>query len=180
MSWYFQTNLISACWCTYLPYTLFNFGMAFQSTYEQASPKFATKSKTFKCSYCGLLCSSLSHWKVHLNRHLGMKPFYWIFCEKSFATRRDIFEHCINHINEKPYSCNFCDKSFPTKSTFMLTYLFYLSIFPRYFFCFDKYFTYWEKWWNNFYLIHHELYFWVTNRLLQNLICILWCYRLQN
>ncbi len=72
------------------------------------------------CHICGKKCTSPSHLQLHLNSHMGLRPYKCKHCDSSFFTPSMKYIHESNHHNKdkKPHECNYCGKRFLFPSQF--------------------------------------------------------------
>jgi len=68
------------------------------------------------CNVCNYSTMSASHFKIHMSRHTGEKPYKCPICNYSCSSGSDLKKHSRAHTGEKPYKCAICNYSFSTSS----------------------------------------------------------------
>lgn len=64
------------------------------------------------CKVCQIVCQSISKLEIHMNSHLGLKPYKCTICDKNFVSDNQLKLHGRCHSDEKRYSCKKCSKAF--------------------------------------------------------------------
>lgn len=65
-----------------------------------------------RCNICNIVCQSVSKLQVHLNGHLGLKPYQCLECSKKFTCKYQLKLHGRCHTDELRYKCKKCEKAF--------------------------------------------------------------------
>ena len=69
------------------------------------------KGKNKKCDLCTKSFENNSQLKLHMNTHIGIKPFICDTCGKCFTQKPNLIQHRRTH-SPAGYSCPSCDRSF--------------------------------------------------------------------
>ena len=83
-----------------------------------------------RCSFCDKPFYSKPALKIHLRRHMGIKPCVCDVCGKSFVQKNGLKDHIRQHTGETPYECEICKKRFKNASNFKLHKRFHSGIKP--------------------------------------------------
>jgi len=67
------------------------------------------------CNICQKKFSVSDHFKEHVRRHEGVKPYVCSECPKRFCTAFELKRHQLVHSDNKGFACGFCNKSFKCK-----------------------------------------------------------------
>ena len=73
--------------------------------------------RMFQCSQCGKKFRQRNSYKMHMNAHLGIKPYVCDLCGKSFSYHKSLKEHKYMHETFKRFQCKLCSKHFRQKTT---------------------------------------------------------------
>jgi KRAB domain-containing zinc finger protein len=80
--------------------------------YHQRTVHAIVKPANFTCDQCGQLFVHKHHYKTHMMRHSGEKPYECERCGKRFIQRSHLKTHIMTHTGEKPHECDHCGKRF--------------------------------------------------------------------
>ena len=94
-------------------------------TYSASEPKPAKKShckgekptekgekQVHTCEQCQATFRRASNLKIHLQRHLGNKPFTCTQCSASFVEEKNLKRHMVAHRTDRPHVCLECGLAF--------------------------------------------------------------------
>ncbi|XP_072270235.1 uncharacterized protein [Pyxicephalus adspersus] len=66
----------------------------------------------YRCHICGKTFSCTSDLRLHVNAHMGIRPFKCKDCDMTYRTATDLLRHTRSaHTFEKPFKCCYCDYS---------------------------------------------------------------------
>lgn len=69
-----------------------------------------------QCHICQKFFSDSTRLKIHLNTHIGLKPWTCQICDKSFSELRTLKEHKLTHTPNRSFKCEICSKRFVQKN----------------------------------------------------------------
>ncbi|KAH8409777.1 hypothetical protein KR222_007139, partial [Zaprionus bogoriensis] len=81
---------------------------------EQAERQPKTSVRHF-CSYCEKSYATKYALNLHMNGHIGVKPFKCKLCDASFPDPQSKKRHEMRHDSKRPYECDICLKGFYTR-----------------------------------------------------------------
>lgn len=76
------------------------------------------KPEDIQCKTCGKTFSSKQSLQVHMEIHIGRKPFLCTVCGKNFLRKYHLEVHQRIHTGEKPFKCEECGKQFSQPSSY--------------------------------------------------------------
>jgi len=72
------------------------------------------------CNICQKKFSHSHHFKDHVQRHEGVKPYVCSECPKCFCTAHELKSHQLVHSDVRNFACGFCAKSFKRKHSVLI------------------------------------------------------------
>ena len=67
------------------------------------------------CNICQKKFSNSQNFKLHVQRHEGVKPYVCSECPKCFCTAHEMKCHQLVHSDVRNFACGFCATSFKRK-----------------------------------------------------------------
>ncbi|XP_071943668.1 uncharacterized protein [Antedon mediterranea] len=112
-----QSNLpkCNICNKTFLYESIVKRHMTLQHSHDRTK-HVSNHPKGFLCETCGATFTQKHTLKLHMNKHLNIKPYVCNHCGKTFTWLNALEYHERTHTGERPYSCHLCSQRFKTPS----------------------------------------------------------------